>query len=171
MTVLEHAWCPSCREWTVIDVGQPCAWCDTRTVKRRGGWKRPDARARSRISPAQAQAIHIAHTHGRSLRDISRTAWKTLGYASDKSCLGGIRYALNREGLPVRERAAATSLANRQRSTRLPGETRDEFKRRRRREHGYRDTRTGEWRKAGAQAVAEEAAKPQEGAEQSVLSS
>lgn len=146
MTVLVQSWCPTCEEWTVTDVGRPCIWCDTTTVAKRGGWKRPDMHKRSHISPAQARAIHAAHLDGRSLRDISDHVWETLGYASAKSCLEGIRYALKREGLKYRSRADATRISNTQRSMRNPGETDLEFRRRRRREYGYRDSRTGEWR-------------------------
>lgn len=157
MSGLAQSWCPTCCEWTLAEPGEPCAWCDTRVIRRRGGWERPDVRARSRISRNQALALHAAHTQGRSLRDLSRITWETLGYASDKSCLEGIRCAFDREALTCRKRIAAVQLSNRQRSTRLDGETRSEFKRRRRREYGYRDTRTGEWRKArqaGAEAPA-----------------
>jgi hypothetical protein len=148
MSVLELSWCPSCEEWTVTDLGRPCVWCDTRTVSKRGGWKRPDLQAKSRISPAQAKAIHAAHLNGMSLRAIADTTWETLGYASAHSCLEGIRSAFVREGLKPRTTSDATSLSNRWRSMRLPGETTNEFKRRRRREHGYRDSRSGEWRVA-----------------------
>jgi len=146
MSALEQSWCPTCVEWTVTDLGRPCVWCDTITVRKRGGWTRPDMHARSRISPAQAKAIHAAHIEGRSLRDLSGTTWKALGYASACSCLEGIRAAFDREGLVGRDQAAGTAASNVARSTRLPDETKNEFKRRRRREHGYRDSRSGEWR-------------------------
>jgi len=121
-------------------------FCDTRTVTKRGGWKRPDMQARSLISPGQARAIHAAHLAGRSLRDLSEGTWQALGYASAKSCLEGIRSAFAREGLKGRSRANGTRLSNTQRSMRLPGEDNLAFRRRRRREYGYRDGRTGEWR-------------------------
>ena len=146
VNTLEQSWCPECAEFTVTDVGRPCLWCDTPTVKKRGGWARPDMQAKSRISPAQARAIHAAHIGGRSLRDLSESTWKALGYASAKSCLEGIRGAFVREGLKGRSRADGTRLSNTQRSMRLPGEDNLAFRRRRRREYGYRDGRTGEWR-------------------------
>jgi hypothetical protein len=143
---LEQSWCPNCLEWTSTDAGRPCVWCDTRTIAKRGGWKRPDLQRRSRVSPSQARAIHAAHQAGRSLRDLSDAVWEALGYASAKSCLEGIRSAFAREGLTARSRADGTRLSNTQRSMRLPGEDNLAFRRRRRREHGYRDGRTGEWR-------------------------
>lgn len=148
---LQQGWCPTCHEWTVIDVGQPCAWCDTTIVTRRGGWKRPDLAARSNINPAQARAIHAKHQQGTSLREISRHTWQTLGYKTPESCLLGIAAALRREGLHYLDQAQATAKANRDRTLRQPGETIQAFKRRRRREHGYRCHRTGEWRIAKPQ--------------------
>lgn len=145
MSVLEQSWCPQCAEFTVTDVGRPCVWCDTLTVRKRGGWKRPDLQARSLITPAQARALHEAH-RTRSIRDLSRATYKALGYTSPESCLEGIRAAFDREGLIGRDQGTATAAANVARSMRLPDETKNEFKRRRRREHGYRDSRSGEWR-------------------------
>lgn len=142
---IDQSWCPNCQEFTVTDAGRPCVWCDTRTVAKRGGWKRPDKTASSRISPAQARALHAAHQH-LSLRDIAAKVYETLGYKTQLSCLEGMRAAFRREGLTGRSQPAATSLANVQRGKRLPGETPQEYKRRRRREVGYRDHRTGEWR-------------------------
>lgn len=132
----------------MIDVGRPCAWCDTTIVTKRGGWKRPDRAARSRITRPQALVLHQAHLKGKSLREIARAVHVSLGYATDKSCLEGIRAAFDREGLPRRTQAAGTAKSNRDRAKRLPGESENEYKRRRRREHGYRCTRTGEWRVA-----------------------
>lgn len=150
------AWCPTCQERTVVDVGRPCAWCDTIVIRKRGGWKRPDMARRSRINRSQALALHAAHCHGLSLRRLATVTWTKLGYASEQSCLEGIRYAFKREGLRVRAQSEATAKANVERSTRLPGESKNEFKRRRRREHGYRDSRTGEWRLAGVLQANEE---------------
>jgi hypothetical protein len=103
------AWCPMCREYTVLEIGKPCAWCDTMLVKRRGGWKRSDRHARSLISTRHAKEIHAAHLRGTSLREISRRIYTQLGYATDGSCLEGIRAALDREGLAVRAQGTATA--------------------------------------------------------------
>ena len=145
---MKLAWCPKCREFSVLDAGRPCAWCDSTLVKKRGGWTRPDKAAESRVTRSHALAIHVAHCQGLSLREISRRVWERLGYSSPDSCLEGIRTALAREGLSVRPQDAATAAANRARGKRLPGEDKNAYKRRQRREVGYRDTRTGEWRKA-----------------------
>lgn len=141
-------WCPTCRERTVIEIGRPCAWCDTIVVKKRGGWKRPDRAQTSRISRVQALALHAAHCQGLSLREIARRTWQKLGYSSEGSCLGGIRAAFDREGLKPRAQTQATADANRKRRARRADESKNAYKRRRRREHGYRNSRTGEWKVA-----------------------
>jgi len=167
MTEYLGVWCPTCEQDSLPMRNGTCGFCDTPLVRRRGGWKRPDAVARSRISRNQARAIHSAHIQGRSLRDIARSTWQTLGYSSDKSCLEGIRTALQRERLAIRPQGEATSRANSERSMRLPGESKNDFKRRRRREYGYRDTRTGTWRIAD-RARAEDRESQREGKASSV---
>jgi hypothetical protein len=129
----------------VLDAGQPCAWCDTILVRRRGGWKRPD---RHRFSRAQLEKIAALHAEGASLRAIARSLYVRLGYSSEASCLETLRLSLAREGFRVRPPSSATALANRARRRRLPGETKSAYKRRMRREVGYRDSRTGEWKVA-----------------------
>lgn len=145
MLKLDQAWCPTCREWTVLDVGRPCAFCDTTLVRRRGGWKRPDRR---RFTRQQLETVHALHVQGASLRAIARGLYERLGYASENSCLDTLRLSLKREGFSVRRQGAATALTNTVRRKRLAGESVNEYKRRRRREVGYRDTRTGEWKVA-----------------------
>jgi hypothetical protein len=140
---IEQAWCPSCLEWTVIDVGRPCAFCDTILVRKRGGWKRPD---RYRFTRRELETIAALHARGASLRAIARGLWQRMGYSTEHSCLGSMLDALHREGLRVRTHSQATAMANRARSKRLPGEDKNAYKRRVRRERGYRDSRTGEWR-------------------------
>lgn len=142
---IQQSWCPQCEEWTVIDAGRPCAWCDTVTVRKRGGWCRPDRR---RFTRADCEKIAAAHAAGASLRAISRQLYERLGYSSPNSCLETIRASLKREGLAVRQQTAATAAANRARRVRQPGETPNDYKRRVRRERGYRDSRTGEWKVA-----------------------
>jgi threonine synthase len=71
----------------------------------------------SRISPAQARALHSFHSRGLSLRAIARTVWERLGYSSENSCLEGLRSAFRREGLQVRSHSAATAASNRARKT------------------------------------------------------
>lgn len=141
----EEAWCPTCRERCSCNVGRPCAWCDTPTVKRRGGWKRPD---RQRFTRQQAEAIAAVHASGVSLRAISRAMYQKHGYKTPQSCLETIRLTLKRDGLAVRPRAAATAANNRARRVRRPDETAQDYKRRMRRERGYRDSRSGAWKVA-----------------------
>jgi hypothetical protein len=57
-----------------------------------------------------------------------------LGYRTDKSCLEGIRAAFDREGLTARDQSTATGLANAARGSRLPGEDKNSYRRRMRRE-------------------------------------
>lgn len=103
------AWCPTCREWTVLSVGKPCAWCDTILIRKRGGWKRPDLAAR--ISPAAAQAIHHKYMAGVSARALGRQLYQVLGYKNARSCEIAIGDAFRRHHLPIRERTQATRLA------------------------------------------------------------
>jgi hypothetical protein len=129
----------------VLDAGRPCAFCDSTLVKKRGGWKRPD---RHRFTRQQLEKVAALHAEGASLRAIARGLYARLGYSSEGSCLETLRISLSREGFTVRQRSSATALANRARRKRLPGETKNEYKRRMRREVGYRCSRTGEWKVA-----------------------
>lgn len=127
MTRLLQAWCPSCREWTVLDPGQTCAWCSTRLVRRRGGWKRPDLTGR--ISEPAARAIHLKYQQGISARTLGRELYRVLAYKNARTCEVAIGTAFRRYGLPVRDRIAATVLA----STTSGLSPRDHRERRRRR--------------------------------------
>jgi len=139
-------WCKRCRARQVEPAGQRCVDCQT-VLTRRGGWRRADLH---RFSRRDAEAIHRVHTEGGlSLREISRRMYERLGYSSPNSCLETMRMALRREGLRSRRPGEATAISNRVRGRkRLPGEDKNAYKRRMRREIGYRDTRTGEWRRA-----------------------
>lgn len=137
------AYCPTCREWTVCDVGRPCAWCDTITVRKRGGWRRPD---RQRFTRAQLEVFATLHARGATLRDIGRALYQRLGYSSPQSCSECIRESLHREGLYVQPQGAATAARNRAARQRPADEDKNAYKRRMRRERGYRSPRTGEWR-------------------------
>src|SRR3972149_7053031 len=81
---IDQSWCPSCKEWTVLDAGYPCAWCDTILVKRKGGWKRPDIHGR--ISESAARAIHAKYETGTSARTLGRELYRVLGYKSAHGC-------------------------------------------------------------------------------------
>lgn len=123
---LDQAWCPTCREWTVLDVGKPCAFCETILVRKRGGWK---TKSRGRINERMARAIHAKYEAGWSARKLGQELWQVLGYASAHSCEFAIGNAFRRYGLPVRERIEATILA----STSSGLSPRDDRERRRRR--------------------------------------
>lgn len=128
---IDQSWCPSCREWTVIDAGRPCAWCGEMLVKRRGGWRRPDIHGR--INERMAYAIHAKYEQGISARKLGQALYATLGYRSSRTCEAAIGHAFHRYGLPVRGRIEATVLASTSSglSPRNPRE-----RRRRRREAG-----------------------------------
>lgn len=87
-------WCPACREWTVLDPGQPCAWCGTRVVEKRGGWKRPDLTGR--ISEPAARAIHAKYQTGISANRLGKALYQTLGYTTPASCANAIGDAFRR---------------------------------------------------------------------------
>ncbi len=106
---ISQAWCPTCREWTVLEVGWPCAWCETILVHKRGGWKNAP---RLRISERMARAIYAKYEQGLSARKLSRELHQVLGYKSYHSCEVAIGQAFRRYGLPVRERIEATVLAS-----------------------------------------------------------
>ena len=108
--VLDQAWCPTCKEWTVLEVGWPCAWCETILVKRKGGWKRPDLR--SRISEPAARAIHAKYETGVSARTLGRELYQVLGYRTPQTCEAAIGKAFRRYGLHIRGRIEATVLAS-----------------------------------------------------------
>lgn len=107
---LEQAWCPQCREWTVVDAGRPCAWCGTVLVRRRGGWKRPDAVGR--IGEQHARVLHQAYERGLSLNQIAERVWQRFGYASSHSCQVALHGAFKRYGLPRRDQKEATRAAS-----------------------------------------------------------
>ena len=100
-----QAWCPTCRERTVLDAGKPCAWCGTRLVER-------DPGSGSRISDAQARVIYAKYQQGWSARKLGRLLFRTLGYASPASCANAIGETFLRLGLPVRGRMKAVVLAS-----------------------------------------------------------
>lgn len=120
---IEQAWCPACREWTVIDAGRPCAWCGTRLVER------PPERT-MRISDAQARVIYAKYQKGWSARKLGRLLFRTLGYASPASCANAIGDSFRRLGFPVRGHAKSVVLSSTVHG--LSPRDKDERKRRRR---------------------------------------
>lgn len=91
----------------------------------------------ARLSEADIRRIQWRHYVGyESLRSICREQWQEKGYASDKSMLNTVCDTLKAYGLRKRSPSEMTAHTNRMRSTRLEGETKNEFKRRRRRELG-----------------------------------
>lgn len=108
-TRVQQAWCPNCREWTVLDAGRPCAWCGETLVRKRGGWKN---KPRYRINERMARAMHAKYEQGFSARRLARELHAVLGYKSYHSAEVAIGQAFRRFGLPVRERIEATVLAS-----------------------------------------------------------
>ena len=118
-------------------------------VTKRGGWQRPD---RWTFTSEQARRLHAMHVvQGYSLRAIARALCNQPRHAgrSPNGMLETLRATFKREGLVGRSQSAATAAANRARRQRPAGESKAAYKRRVRRERGYVDTRTGEWRIAG----------------------
>jgi Zn finger protein HypA/HybF involved in hydrogenase expression len=142
----EKGWCKHCRIRQPEEPGRRCGDCG-RVLTKRGGWHRPD---RYRFSRRQINAIHRIHIeYAISLREICRILAPRMGYASVNSCLETLRENLRYYGLSARTQGQATAMSNRARRQRPLGESKNEYKRRRRREYGYRDHRSGEWRFAG----------------------
>jgi hypothetical protein len=91
----------------------------------------------SLLTREQIHAIHRLHIEGgHSVRSIVRAGWRTWGYANERSATNAVFGLLASFGLKCRPRAEATVMANRQRMMRLPGESKNAFKARRRRETG-----------------------------------
>lgn len=91
----------------------------------------------ARLSEADIRRIQWRHYVGyESLRSICRELWQEKGYASDKSMLNTVCDTLKAYGLKKRSPSEMTAHTNRMRSMRLEGETKNEFKRRRRLELG-----------------------------------
>lgn len=122
----------------MIDVGRPCAWCDTTLVRRRGGWKQPGLHGR--ISETQARAIHLVYMRGVSAHKLGQRLYEQLGYASPGTCEMAIGVAFRRLGLHVRERIEATVLA----STRNGLSPRNDRERRARRTAAGLNTQTAQ---------------------------
>lgn len=147
-TVLEVGlgWCKHCRTRQPEEPGETCPDCG-HVLVRRGGWRRPD---RHRFSEDEVRTIYRLHMDlGFSLREIARRLYERMGYASPSSCLETLRQNLRYQGLMPRRPGQATAVANIARRQRPAWETKSAYKRRMRRERGYRDSRTGEWRVAG----------------------
>lgn len=91
----------------------------------------------AKLSEADIRAIQWRHYTGyESLRSICREMWEEKGFASDKSMLNTICDTLSSYGLKKRSREEMTARSNRDRSMRLPGEGKNAFRKRRRRETG-----------------------------------
>lgn len=107
MTVLSVAvsYCPSCRELTVIDIGRPCAWCDTITVpppQRRGKPKGKHAR----VTDEQLKVLHRVYVERRvSVRQIAGQVWEKLGYASPAACATSLHHLFQDRGYKLRSRS------------------------------------------------------------------
>ncbi len=105
------SYCPTCREYTVLQVGRACAWCDTTTIApRSAARKRPGVP--SRLTDNHIRALHVAHQNGHSLRSLARILHARGLYASENSGVEAIRYGFDRLHLKARDRIAATVAAS-----------------------------------------------------------
>lgn len=80
------SYCPACRELTVIDVGRPCAWCDTITVPPPRPLGKPKGK-HARVSDEQLRILYRVYVERRvSVRQIAEAVWQQFGYASSAAC-------------------------------------------------------------------------------------
>ena len=108
------AYCPTCREDALVRDGL-CVWCETPTRTRLG--KRVGVHGK--LSDDQLRELHRVHdARGVSMRAIARAIWEKVGYASEGSCLEGMRAGWKRLHLASLSQGEATARANRAR--RLP---------------------------------------------------
>lgn len=94
----------------------------------------------ARLSEKQLRQLHLLHLReGLSVRELARRGWRSWGYASEQTALNSILDRWKRLGLAARPKGEATARANVARSKRLPGESVNAYKRRKRRELYERD--------------------------------
>lgn len=100
----------------------------------RAGYTWPKPHPLRRLTTEQIHAAHRLHLAGMSIRELGRQLYERHGYASAKSCATALSEAFARHSLEARDRAEAAAAANRARPgvDKLPGETRNEARRRRR---------------------------------------
>lgn len=105
------AYCPSCREDALVRDGL-CVWCESPTRTRLG--KRVGVHGK--LSDDQLRELYRVHdARGVSMRAIARAIWVKAGYASEGSCLEGMRAGWKRLHLAPLSQAEATARANRAR--------------------------------------------------------
>ncbi len=116
MTVTErptHAYCPACKEESAIDNRGRCLWCDgpTREKKKRGGWKRPDLRARSKLTDPMLRLLYKLHIEeGRSINSLAKEVYARVGYGSHHAAASRISKGWKRLGLEARDRIEQVQL-------------------------------------------------------------
>lgn len=111
---LASSWCPTCEEFTILDVGRACAWCDTVTVAPPAAAATPARRGKpkgkhARVTDRQLAAIHHVYvTRGVSVRGIAAQVWETLGYASEGACATSLYSLLVDRGYQLRSQSQVT---------------------------------------------------------------
>lgn len=100
----------------------------------RRGYTWPKPHPLRRLTTEQVHAAHRLHLAGMSIRELGRQLYERHGYASAHSCATALCEAFARHSLEARDRAEAAAAANRARPgvDKLPGETKNEARRRRR---------------------------------------
>lgn len=79
----------------------------------RGGYTWPKPHPLRLLTPEQVKAAHTLHlAGGLSIRELGRRLYRQLGYSSATSCATALSSAFMRDGLPRRDRIAATIAAN-----------------------------------------------------------
>ncbi len=106
------SYCPSCRELTVIDVGRPCAWCDTITVPPPRPRGKPKGK-HARVSDEQLKILYRVYVERRvSVRQIAGQVWEQLGYASAQACGNSLHALLTDRGYKLRSQREVTVARN-----------------------------------------------------------
>jgi hypothetical protein len=91
----------------------------------------------ARVDEATLREVYRRHWFGyESIRSIAREHWREWGYANPESAAGSVWESLKAYGLKLHSRSEMTARANRARTKRLPGEDKNEYKKRLRRERG-----------------------------------
>lgn len=113
MIATARVYCPTCAEYAIDTGATRCAWCDSilerRDEQKRRAYKR---RTDAKLTERHVKMAYAAYQQGHSLRAIAKRIYEDAGYSSFKSCANALHVAFQREGLPLRNRIAATVKAS-----------------------------------------------------------
>lgn len=106
--MIEHHYCPACREYTALIDRGICPWCDTplEQRKKRGGLT-------SKFTDAQLRALHRVHIEQRlSINQLAKRVHERVDCRSHHSAAVAISKGWKRLRLPARDRIEATRVAS-----------------------------------------------------------